>query len=130
MKKIALPFFALACLVAVVAVSASEAPQAAPPETPELIETLDLVAAENSTEAPDCNPEPALDLDGQEPILMFSNNCSIGCSTSNCRGVPRGNPCFVGSGRGWGSCNLYLGFQCSDGTGWDCRCYGAGQHIP
>ena len=131
MKNLALPFFALVCLVTVVAVSAaSDVPEAAPAETPDLTETLDLVAIENSTEAPDCNPAPAINLDGQEPILMFSNDCSVGCSTSNCQGVPRGNPCYAGPGKGWGNCDLYLGIQCSDGTGWDCRCYGAGQHIP
>ena len=131
MKNLALPLFALVCLVAVVVVSAaSDVPETAPTETPSLTQTLDLVATDSSTEAPDCNPAPAFDLDGQEPILMFSNDCSIGCSTSNCQGVPRGNPCFRGSGLGWGSCNLYLGVQCSDGTGWDCRCYGSGENIP
>lgn len=133
MKNLALPFFALVCLVAVVGVAAaSEAPdaasEAAQTETPDSTEILDLVAAQSSTETPGCDPAPAFDLDGQDPILMFSNDCSIGCSTSNCQGVPRGNPCHTG--QGWGSCDLYLGFQCSDGTGWDCRCYGAGENIP
>jgi len=133
MKNLALPFFALVCFVGVVGVAAASdlpeaVPEAAPTETPDLIETLDLGAAQSSTETPDCNPEPAFDFDGQDPTPMFSNDCSIGCSTSNCQGVPRGNPCHTG--QGWGSCNLYLGFQCSDGTGWDCRCYGAGEHIP
>lgn len=129
MKNLALPFFALVCLVAVVGVAAaSDVPEAAPTETPDPTESLDLVATQSSTETPDCNPAPAFDLDGQDPILMFSNDCSVGCSTSNCQGVPRGNPCYTG--RGWGNCDLYLGIQCSDGTGWDCRCYGAGQHIP
>jgi|GEM_PF-6920576 len=129
MKNTALPFFALVCLVVVVVgAAASDVPEAASTDTPDLTDTLDLVAPESSTEAPDCNPALALDLDDQEPILMFSNNCSVGCSTSRCQGVPRGNPCWTGGG--WGNCNLYLGFQCSDGTGWDCRCYGAGENIP
>lgn len=125
MKNLALSFFALLCLVAVVVVSAtSEVPEAAPTAT------LNLVATEGFTEAPACNPALAFDVGGQETTQSFSNNCSIGCSTSNCQGVPRGNPCFLGSGRGWGSCNLYLGVQCSDGTGWDCICYGPGGAIP
>jgi hypothetical protein len=130
MKDLAIPLLVLVGLVAVAVVSAAaEVPEAAPTETPDLTATLDLVAPVSSTEAPDCKSEPALDLDGQEPILMFSNDCSIGCSTSNCQGVPRGNPCYQ-FGRGWGNCNLYLGYQCSDGTGWDCKCYGAGEAIP
>lgn len=131
MKHLTVPFFALVCLFVVAAVAAaSEVPEAAPETAP--TETLDLFGPESSTEisleASDCNPEPTLDLDGEERVLMFSNDCSVGCSTSRCQGVPRGNPCWTGSG--WGNCDLYLGYQCSDGTGWDCRCYGAGEHIP
>lgn len=123
MKKLTTALFAVLCLFVLTGVTvASETPGAATPET------LDLLAVEQSTEANDCDATPAAALDGQEPTSLASNNCSVGCSVSQCQGKARGGGCFTGSG--WGACNLYLGYQCSDGTGWDCVCYRQGGAIP
>jgi len=133
MKQLTTALFAILCLFVLTGVAAaSEAPDSEAPAVSEAsaADTLDLFADEAPVTDADCEPDTALDFDGQEPQPMFSNNCSVGCSTNNCKGVPRGNPCYLGSGQGWGSCNLYLGYQCSDGTGWDCVCYGHGGGIP
>jgi hypothetical protein len=115
-----------ACLFAVTAVAtASETPEPAVEQV-----TLDDLFAVETAAAPGCDQEPAL-AEGQEKLFMTSPNDCGSCSyVSQCVGVPRGNPCYLGSGRGWGSCNLYLGIQCSNGGGWDCTCYGPGGAIP
>ena len=44
------------------------------------------------------------------------------CSSSGCRGAIRGQQCYLGSGQGWGNCNIYSGgYRCSTG-GWECQC--------
>lgn len=127
MKQLTTALFAIFCLVALTGVAvADEAPAVTEAPT---ADTFDLFADEAPAIDENCQPDTALDFDGQEPLPMFSNNCSIGCSAGQCAGVPRGNPCGPA---GVGSCNLYFGYQCADGTGWDCKCYlpGPGGHIP
>ena len=127
MKQLATALFAIFCLVALTGVAvAEEAPVENLDEAP-TADTFDLFADEAPATDADCEPENALDFDGQEPTFMASNNCSVGCTSHSwCKGQARGTPCYLGSGQGWGSCNLYLGYQCSDGTGWDCVCYSPG----
>lgn len=123
MKKFTTPLFAVLCLFLLTGVAAAEAPEASPADSLD----LDLLAVQ-STSADDCNQAPTVALDGQDPTFASSSFCGTCSPSSSCVGQPRGGACSTGSGIG--SCNIYLGIQCSDGSGWDCKCYGSGEHIP
>lgn len=126
MKKLNIPLFAILCLFVLTGVAvAAEAPEAAPAEAP----ALDRLGAE-SIASGDCGQEPTVALGGQEPTSTFSSNCGTCSPSSACVGLPRKSWCFLGNGQGWGTCDIYLGIQCSDGSGWDCACYGSGGGIP
>ena len=107
-------------LLAAPAVGRAEEP-ATEPETVSSSQVLpaELVdEPELFTPAADCQSaaDPALAIGLPEPAPM-AQNCGS-CSTSPCKGVPRGTRC--GSPGWW--CNIYSGgFMCPTG-GWECQC--------
>ena len=88
--------------------------------------TLEAFLAGLEQPAPEA---PEQSLDGAPAKIELTQLCGT-CSVSQCSNVPRYNPCYAGSGRGWGSCNIYLGDMCPDGSGWHCICYAQGEIIP
>jgi hypothetical protein len=72
--------------------------------------------------ASDCGTfvDPMRGSGGQDPIPA-AQICGS-CSTPNCSGAIRGQICSLGSGQGFGNCNIYSGgFRCPTG-GWECQC--------
>lgn len=123
MKKFTTPLFAVLCLFLLTGVAvATEAPEAAS------VETLDLDLTAQSTSAEDCGQVPTAALDGQEPTFASDSDCGTCSPSSYCVGQDFGAACIGDDG--FGNCDIYLGFMCSDGSGLDCFCYGPGGQIP
>lgn len=92
-------------------------PEPQPPASPAPVTEEDLFSP-----AADCDPaaEAVTPIEGQE--TLFATGTCGSCSSSNCVGAPRGQICHLGSGMGWGNCNIYSGgYRCSTG-GWECSC--------
>ena len=87
---------------------------------PLAVQPADEPTDEAQTEAkPECDAPDGLFQSEWKQGVAFNNSCGS-CSSSNCRGAYRGQPCWTGSG--WGNCNIYSGgFICSSG-GWECSC--------
>ncbi len=69
---------------------------------------------------------PLMATDWQETAPAGGQSCGS-CSTGGCAGANRGRMCWLGSGQGWGNCNIYNNEppMCPSG-GWDCQCGGGG----
>ncbi len=72
---------------------------------------------------------PLMNLDWMQGKQFAGSQTCGSCSSSNCNGATRGQLCYVGSGQGWGNCNIWLGNMCSTG-GWKCVCIPSGGGIP
>jgi hypothetical protein len=123
-KKITALAFALACLLAVTGMAFAD-PTLDTPDTDELT-IAELFATPDQSAKIGC--APVVGEDG-EMVAQFSNSCGNCGPSPACDGKARGSWCWE-AGQGWGTCDLYLGIQCSDGSGWDCNCYHSGEYIP
>lgn len=110
MKKITTLALVLACLLAVTGMAHAEPAGATPDQSSEI--SCASVVGE----------------DGQI-VTQSSNSCGTCGPAPACDGKAFGAWCWE-AGQGWGTCDIYLGFQCTDGSGWDCNCYQSGEYIP
>ena len=124
MKVFKTLMIALFLLSAATAVGATEADLVTLDAEPAAVETAEAQVPQVAEEAPsktkDCENQNGslFQSEWMEPAAGF-NSCGS-CSSSNCNGALRGQPCWTGSG--WGHCNIYSGgYRCSTG-GWECQC--------
>ncbi len=110
MKKITILAFVFACLLAVTGMAHAEPTVATPDQSSKI------------------GCAPIVGEDGQM-VAQFSNSCGTCGPAPACDGKARGAWCWE-AGQGWGTCDIYLGLQCTDGSGFDCNCYQAGEYIP
>lgn len=126
MTKIATFTFALACLLAMTG-TAFAGPPLATPDTAELT-IAELFAAPETTTRIGCAPSATVEEGGQQ-MAQPTFSCGSCSPSPDCAGQTTDYVCWV-EGRGYGKCGLYMGIQCSDGSGVDCYCYLPGDIIP
>jgi len=141
--KVAMTLLIAGFLLVTVSVSGADNPAASPaaasveagPEAAPTPQALPAELQEKGTfasPAGGCDPAIASGLQAtpfdppkgtlQEPDPVPAAQTCGACSSSNCVGAPRGQSCYLGSGQGWGHCNIYSGgFMCPTG-GWECQC--------
>ncbi|MCB1057120.1 MAG: hypothetical protein KDD11_16580 [Acidobacteria bacterium] len=100
--------------------SPAVAPPAPAAPAADSLEATPLVSVASSCQA-DGQSLIATGTPDAAPLAGPGQTCGS-CSTGGCAGATRGRACYLGSGYGWGNCNIYSGgYLCPTG-GWECQC--------